>query len=705
MAEDNKIMQSDTYGGGSMDNMPLPSENIETSSIGVPPPPPSISPTTASQNLVQSEKFNYSDPYALDWDNVINQIDTEGIGPMVDPYAKMTIDLATEMNHMAAIPSSNIYDSYPGYASPNYNPSQNKSVDPNLNTNEGIQEFLRGSQQSVVNSGLDKDPGAGYQAPFIGGIKRFNADRYYTLPVYAELGYNPFVNNEAIYDRKATFSDYFSRWSGEFGSMWSSAFTSSYRTWDDVFSGRALAGDSEGAEAFTDAMRIAGSQDHEGGVFTSGFWNDLSLQFAYPLGIISNIVFEDFLIRGAASVISKNPAPAVAGVASIGSKINKGKKAFSKFQQFKNYAHRTATNSSLYRGFNASKEFISNMKNIDSAKKFFYAGGNALGNLLAPNTLYGIKNLNNAKNTIEGANSIRKYAPLFGEFYKDLRMINLALSESKLEGGIVEKEFIEERYREYKLNNNGEEPNQKVYDRITERAQQAAHKDALINLPIIFLTNKLVLGPASRGLRSMGDNVSRAMKSTGARVAYKKGADEVFQEVGTGLRRVWNKGIKGSPKMLGGAALYYIGANIGEGFQELAQEGTAVGVKNYYKGLYDMDMSTGLDLHKSTINASGEYADNLLKQSLSEGFNSQMTKQGWRTFMSGFMMAAPMQVTQSILFEGLPNLYQYTKDPKKYKEYKDKRNNFAKDRAKEASHAYKNMDEYFDKIKLNFRYV
>lgn len=700
MAEDNKIMQSDTYGGGSMDNMPLPSENIETSSIGVPPPPPSISPTTASQNLVQSEKFNYSDPYALDWDNVINQIDTEGIGPMVDPYAKMTIDLATEMNHMAAIPSSNIYDSYPGYASPNYNPSQNKSVDPNLNTNEGIQEFLRGSQQSVVNSGLDKDPGAGYQAPFIGGIKRFNADRYYTLPVYAELGYNPFVNNEAVYDREATFSDYFSRWSGEFGSMWSSAFTSSYRTWDDVFSGRALAGDSEGAEAFTDAMRIAGSQS-EGGVFTSGFWNDLSLQFAYPLGIISNIVFEDFLIRGAASAISKNPAPAVAGVASIGNKINKGKKAFSKFQQFKNYAHRTATNSSVYRGFNASRQFISNMKNVDSAKKFFYAGGNALGNLLAPNTLYGIKNLNNAKNTIEGANSIRKYAPLFGEFYKDLRMINLALSESKLEGGIVEKEFIEERYREYKLNNNGEEPNQEVYDRITERAQQAAHKDALINLPIIFLTNKLVLGPASRGLRSMGDNVSRAMKSTGARVAYKKGADEVFQDVGTGLRRVWNKGIKGSPRMLGGAALYYIGANIGEGFQELAQEGTAVGVKNYYKGLYDMDMSTGLDLHKSTINASGEYADNLLKQSLSKGFNSQMTKQGWRTFMSGFMMAAPMQVTQSVLFEGLPNLYQYTKDPKKYKEYKDKRNNFAKERAKEASHAYKNMDEYFDKIKLN----
>jgi hypothetical protein len=696
MAEENNITQPGTY--NPMENMSLPSENVETSNVELPnvgvPPPPSISPNISSQNLVKSEKYNYSDPYALDWDSVISQIDTQGIGPMVDPLAKMSIDMATELNHMAAIPASNVYDTYPGYASPNYNPAQTPTTAPDLNSNEGIQSFLRGTQQSVFNSGLDKDPGAGYQAPFIGGIKKFNADRYYTLPVYAELGYNPFVNNEAVYDRNATFSDYFSRWSGEFGSMWGSAFTSSYRTWDDVFSGRALAGDSEGAEAFTDAMRIAGSQDHEGGVFTSGFWNDLSLQFAYPLGIISNIVFEDLIIRGTISAISRNPAPSVAGVAtSIPRKLSKLKKV-------KNYMHRLATNNTIYRGFNASRNFVKNLKNVDSAKKFFYAGGNALGNLLTPNTLYGIKNLNNAKNTVEGVNSMRKYLPLFGEFYKDIRMMNLALSESKLEGGIVEKEMIEEMYRDYKLRT-GEEPSKEVYDRMTERAQQAAHADALINIPIIFLTNKLVLGPASRGLRSMGDNVARAMKTTGARVAYKKGAKDVFYDAGTGFRRFWSKGIKGSPKALGGAALYYIGANLGEGIQELAQEGTAVGVKNYYGGLYDMDMGTGLDLYKSTVRASERYADDLLKDSISKGFKSQMTKQGWRTFMSGFMMAAPMQVTQSVLFEGLPNLYQYTRDPKKYKEYKDKRNNFAKDRAKEASHAYENMGEYFDKLKLN----
>ena len=191
------------------------------------------------------------------------------------------------------------------------------------------------------------------------------------------------------------------------------------------------------------------------------------------------------------------------------------------------------------------------------------------------------------------------------------------------------------------------------------------------------------------------------MRTTGGRVAFKKTAQDVFFDAGTGFRRVWNMGIKGSPRMLGGAALYYIGANIGEGIQELAQEATAVGVKNYYKGLYDMDMNTGLDLHKATVNASDKYANDLLNDSFTKAINSQMTKQGWRTFMSGFMMAAPMQVTQSILFEHLPNIYQYTKDPKKYKEYKDKRNNFAKDRAKEATHAYGNMKEFFDKLKLN----
>ena len=44
-------------------------------------------------------------------------------------------------------------------------------------------------------------------------------------------------------------------------------------------------------------------------------------------------------------------------------------------------------------------------------------------------------------------------------------MMNLALSESKLEGGIVEKEMIEEMYRDYKLRT-GEEPSKEVYDRI-----------------------------------------------------------------------------------------------------------------------------------------------------------------------------------------------------------------------------------------------
>ena len=237
------------------------------------------------------------------------------------------------------------------------------------------------------------------------------------------------------------------------------------------------------------------------------FWNDLSLQFAYPLGIISNIVFEDLLIRGAATVVTKNPAPAVVGAtASVGRKI-------SKFKQFKNYMNTISKNSMLVRGYNASRHFVNNLKNIDSAKKFFYSGGTSLMHLLAPNTLYGIKNLNNAKNTVQGVNSIRKYAPLFGEFYKDIRMINLALSESKLEGGIVEKEMIEDLYREYKLNNNGEEPSIEAYERITERSQQAAHKDALINLPIIFLTNKLVLGPASRGLMRMGDCNSKSYEN------------------------------------------------------------------------------------------------------------------------------------------------------------------------------------------------
>ena len=515
-----------------MDNISLPSENIDVSSNLEVVPPPDNSNIQASQNLVQGEKYGYNDPTALNWDSVISEIDTQGIGPMIDPYVKMTVDIATELNTLAAYPMDNIYDSSLGYASPNYNPGKTQSVEPDLNSADGVQSFLRNTQQSVYDSGLDKNPSEGYQSPFIGGIKRFNADRYYAMPIYAELGYNPFVNNEATYDREATFNDYFVRWSKQFGRMAGSAFTSSYRTWGDIFAGRAMEGDQYGAEIFTDAMRIQGSQS-EGGMFTSGFWNDLSLQLAYPIGIIGNIVIEDLIIRGSISAMSKNPAPAVAGITSIPRKIKKGKKMWDWLSR----------NTMIGRGVNASTDFLKSLKSVDTAKKFFYAGGNAIGKLLAPNTLYGIKNLNTGKNTVQGVNNMRKYLPLFGEFYKDVRMMNLALSESKLEGGIVQKEMTETLYREYKRNNNGEEPDAEVYENINFRAEQAAHDDALINLPIIFLTNKLVLGPASRGLMGMGDSVARAMKTTGARVAFRKTAKDVFFDAGTGIRRVWNMGV------------------------------------------------------------------------------------------------------------------------------------------------------------------
>ena len=64
MAEENNITQPGTY--NPMENMSLPSENVETPNVELPnvgvPPPPSISPNIASQNLVKSEKYNYSDP-------------------------------------------------------------------------------------------------------------------------------------------------------------------------------------------------------------------------------------------------------------------------------------------------------------------------------------------------------------------------------------------------------------------------------------------------------------------------------------------------------------------------------------------------------------------------------------------------------------------------------------------------------------------
>ena len=105
-----------------------------------------------------------------------------------------------------------------------------------------------------------------------------------------------------------------------------------------------------GATAMQDAMRIGSSTT--GGV--RGFFNDLGLQSAYTLGIVSNVLLEEAVLAGA-TYLSGGTLSGVTGPATVKnfSKLKNIKKIF----DIKTYA-------------NAGARFVKKMENLADAKTF-----------------------------------------------------------------------------------------------------------------------------------------------------------------------------------------------------------------------------------------------------------------------------------------------------------------------------------------------
>ena len=80
---------------------------------------------------------------------------------------------------------------------------------------------------------------------------------------------------------------------------------------------------------------------------------------------------------------------------------------------------------------------------------------------------------------------------MFGSFYRDVREINFALAESKLEGGLVANELSEDLYNKFYIQN-GRTPTELEATDIANTANKAGFSTVGWNLPIILASNKIV---------------------------------------------------------------------------------------------------------------------------------------------------------------------------------------------------------------------
>jgi hypothetical protein len=560
---------------------------------------------------------------------------------LMSPEYKAMLDIhAKKINSAIPTPIGNMNDPNPTLSTSTYNPYR-QSVGLDLSTPEGKLQLLSNTGKFTKPTGEVK-----IANPIYAGIRSHNFDRYYKHPEFSKLGWHPYADNEEYYNANSTWWDDASRMRVQFANLAGTGFLSAYRSIgdlfdsDDYFTGKDL----ESASEFADAMRIGNST--RGGV--SGFTNNLALQFGYTAGVIGSIAAEELALWGAAAAQGfLNPVSDVVAAERTAFNIAKlGKTILNTFD--------------LSRLANATRNMYRGLRSVDGAKDLYNtvkAGGNFLGNIIAPETVQAIKTLNSTANGAQNLSNMAKVSKTFGGFYRDVRSLNLALAESKMEGGTVYSQQLANGYALQSQLNNGSPITTDQMQNIEEKASRAAYYTTLLNAPTIYLSNQLVLGNAfgayNRTLsRMLGDNIQgiggRILKTKGLRDAAGKVVTRPFEYVGDGvkgyLKTLKAAGIKGSAKLAGQASLRYFAANLSEGLQEITQEAIAEGTKHYHQTLIEHPTAGGHDL---------------MSASIASAVGSQFSAQGFETFMSGFLMGGIAQGPQKLFFQGVPSIYNY----------------------------------------------
>lgn len=512
-----------------------------------------------------------------------------------------------------------------------------------------------------------------YEKPFAFGsdITGQNFERYYSHPKFKQLGFSPFRDNETVYNQKSSLWDDTVRAAKQYPKLAGLAVSGTYGNWDSFLSGTP---DTRNAEKMERYMNIASSTREGFGAKALNFGSNT----AYTVGIIGTIVAEEFALAGAAATGIGAPAAA----AKTGSNVLKLGKALGRLS-----------------------DVFSLNKDLSKAKQIWDATGKVSRAVLPfQNTADLFRTAQRAEMGWDKMTDFAKGFKSFGAFYRDLREINLVTSEAKLEGGFVQNDVAKELTAQFRREN-GRDPEGDEVKRIYDQARKAGFTTSYANMAGIYASNKVVLDRLLKGIPGAAALEHSASKSVRGSIVkntdwLKTGKNPY--EVLYGLKKFGNKewlkqGIKNAPK----SGLRFMTANLMEGTQELYQEATAEAMKKYYVDTYN-DPSK---VHPA-----------FMSEAINHGLKSQFSSQGLETFLSGFLMAGPIQIaglalTKSGQYANMLNLKRQEKafanDPKnagKENPYTKKLNEF-KDWDSKVVTALndltKNKKDYFSRLYRN----
>ena len=526
--------------------------------------------------------------------------------------------------------------------------------------------------------------------PIISGSRSSGYDRIAAHPDFPKLGWNPTIDNESYYNKNTDWYTDYQRAGTFFLDSAGAGFFSSYRSIGDFFDSDSYlaSGDFESGLAFAEATRMGSST--RGGTTQSGA--NLFLQFGYTAGIISNIIAEELALAAATAATEGGTLPVfmartganfVRGIRSIGDAFD------------------------ITRTIKTSKSILDTLRNANRASDFYNiakTGGKIVGDILTPELRATIKELKTAENSVRGLDVLAK-GSTYGAFYRDLRSMNFAMSEGKMEAALVYTDIFNENMGRLIRENAGENPTPEQLQEVNDVALKAATKTIAFNSPVIFATNKILLGNALGGFSPMFRRIFNKNLPKFANNFRK--TKKVIQETGevakdlyvntagekTLLGKVFRTGrLKGIGAMgvVRGTAnglLRYSAASLGEGLQEVYQEGIAVGVVDYYTKLLEDPSAHETDLFYTAVQS---------------GVASQMSAQGAEVFMSGFLMGGLASGPQRLLFEVIPEVIQRKRNPEAFEKYEQNLAEFEKEINAIGNSIQENPFDYFSPTRLNF---
>ena len=510
-----------------------------------------------------------------------------------------------------------------------------------------------------------------YDASSTGAHKaRYKA---YGQKTYDKIGFNPEINNEEVFNANTSKYDDFVRMATQAaGPMFFNGLTANPKSYKNAFGGD-FGQDVDEANSYEELSSIGMST--KGGL--GGFFNNVFNSLAYTGGIMTEAAMEYAAIGAIEGAIVGPEGSVVGGAVGGAAGAIKGLLSVPK----------SLWNMGKYGG-----KMLTNLKNLEKfndAKRLFKAASTGTVNFINPlnNTAQGLKAFTSGDNL----SGLARTAKTAGGLFRDVIGMNMALSEGRLEGGFVENNTYNKLYDKFWIEKN-RAPTDDEQLEMRKTSKVAGFQDTWKNGLLVLYTNKLAfdglvngnfMAGASRNVRKVGNEFNIVYE------AGKKGVKEGAYEVQKFGVKTALKGFVKPGNFVNGS-LNYFKVNVVEGAQEVMQDVIGKATEDYYVNSFFDPSKANFDYSMSTLDAA---------------YKSQISGQGFETFMSGFVMGGLLRpfTGKGFIPRSASILYnKYNMDPATYKTYMEDRQNYATNLANVMTEMHQNPVDFLNERMHNY---